>query len=195
MTAEAVIITGTPAVGKTAIAKSLASNLSAQYVNLTELIIQKNLILEKDEQRDTLIINERLTKKKIRNLIEASEASCVVVDGHYAQNVVPKNLVNRAFVIRRDPIELQKLMKKRKYSRIKIEENLACEILDVCLVDALNLLGKERVCEIDATGKSLKVNVNEISSILEGKSKCRTGVVDWLGQLESKGLLDEFLKI
>jgi len=74
-------------------------------------------------------------------------------------------------------------------------ENLASEILDVCLVEALNLHGKEKVCELDASGKSVEEVVREILNILEGRRKCRMGLVDWLGMLEKKGLLEEFLKI
>jgi hypothetical protein len=29
---------------------------------------------------------------------------------------------------------------------------------------------------------------------LEGKKKCRVGIVDWLGKLEGEGRLREFLK-
>jgi broad-specificity NMP kinase len=74
-------------------------------------------------------------------------------------------------------------------------ENLASEILDVCLVDALKVHGKEKVCELDVTGKSVEDVVNEILNILKGRGKCRVGVVDWIGKLESEGLLEEFLKI
>lgn len=195
MPPETIIITGTPAVGKTAIAKKLAAKLDAKYVNLTKLAIQEDLILEKDKQRNTLVINEREMKKKIRNLIETSENGTIIFDGHYAASVVPRNLVTLAFVIRRNPIELRDVLKKRKYPKIKIEENLASEILDVCLVEALNLLDGKRVCEINVTGKSLNASLKEISSVIKDISRCQVGLVDWIGQLESKGLLDEFLKL
>ncbi|MEM2947516.1 MAG: hypothetical protein QXN96_04675, partial [Candidatus Bathyarchaeia archaeon] len=69
------------------------------------------------------------------------------------------------------------------------------EILDVCLVDALNAYGKEKVCEIDVTMKSVEDTVEKILSILNGSKKCRVGVVDWLGKLENEGLLNDYLRI
>lgn len=48
---------------------------------------------------------------------------------------------------------MKKMMKKRGYSEPKMAENLASEILDVCLVEALNVRGPGRICEVDVTGK------------------------------------------
>jgi broad-specificity NMP kinase len=86
-------------------------------------------------------------------------------------------------------------MEKAGFSGNKLWENLASEILDVCLVEALNAYGKEKVCEIDVSSKSVEDAAADILAILKGSKKCRVGVVDWLGKLESEGLLDEYLKI
>ena len=37
--------------------------------------------------------------------------------------------------------------------------------------------------------------VNEILDVLGGHKECHVGIVDWLGKLESDGLLGKFLKI
>jgi broad-specificity NMP kinase len=62
------------------------------------------------------------------------------------------------------------------------------------LVDALNVHGEPKVCELDVTGKSPNEITKEVNAILEGQKKCYVGVVDWIGKLESEGLLDEYLK-
>jgi hypothetical protein len=36
--------------------------------------------------------------------------------------------------------------------------------------------------------------VEDILLVLEGKEKCRVGIVDWLGKLEEEGRLYDFLK-
>jgi broad-specificity NMP kinase len=99
------------------------------------------------------------------------------------------------FVLRRDPVELRKLMQGCGFSNRKLSENLASEILDVCLVDALNVHGEGKICELNATGKSAEEIADEILEIMSNPSRCCVGIVDWLGKLESEGLLDEFLKI
>jgi adenylate kinase len=195
MAKRVILLTGTPCVGKSSVARLLCVKLDAFYVNLTELAIRENLVSGKDLERNSIIVDERRMMRKISEIIEKCDKEDVVVDGHYAVNVVPKNFVSYVFVLRRDPVELKGFMEKAGFSGLKLWENLASEILDVCLVDALKVHGKEKVCELDVTGKSVEEVVNEILNILMGRGKCRVGVVDWLGKLESEGLLEEFLKI
>jgi adenylate kinase len=195
MPRRVILVTGTPCVGKTSVARLLTSKLDALYVNLTELAMTENLISGKDEERGSIIVDEIRMQRKIREIVEHSDRKDVVIDGHYAVSVVPKKLVTYIFVLRRDPVELRKFMERCGFFGRKLWENLASEILDVCLVDALNVDGEGKVCELDATGKSVEEVVSKILNVLCGHKKCRVGVVDWLGKLESEGLLGELLKI
>jgi adenylate kinase len=195
MSRRVILVTGTPCVGKTSVARLLASKLDALYVNLTELAVRENLISGEDEKRDSIIIDENRMRHKIREIIGDCDQDGIVIDGHYAVSVVPKKLVKYVFVLRRDPVELRKFMEHCGFSGRKLWENLASEILDVCLVDALNVHGEEKVCELDVTGKSVEEVVSEILDVLGGHKECHVGVVDWLGKLESEGLLGELLKI
>jgi len=195
MSRRVILVTGTPCVGKTSVARLLASKLDALYVNLTELAVRENLISGKDEERDSIIVDENRMRRKIREIIEGCDQNDIVIDGHYAVSVVPKKFVTYVFVLRRDPVELRKFMEQCGFSGRKLWENLASEILDVCLVDALNVHGKEKVCELDVTGKSVEEVISEILDVLGGHKECHLGIVDWLGKLESEGLLGEFLKI
>jgi len=195
MQKRVILITGTPCVGKTTVARTLASKLEAQYVNLTELAKSENLILGKDPKRDTTIVNEKKMKNRIRKLIETSNQKNIIIDGHYAVHVVPKKLATQIFVLRRNPVELRKLMEQNGFAASKLWENLASEILDVCLVDALNTHSEAKICELDVTGKSSEETTNEIIAILEDRKKCYVGIADWIGKLENEGLLDEYLRI
>ncbi len=76
---------------------------------------------------------------------------------------------------------------------LKQSENLSAEILDVCLVEALQKQPIEKVCEIDITGKTVDDTLTEVLKVLEGKQKCYVGCVDWLGLLEREGKIDEYL--
>ncbi|MDH5483499.1 MAG: adenylate kinase family protein [Candidatus Bathyarchaeota archaeon] len=195
MSKRIILITGTPCVGKTSVARLLTSKLDALYLNLTELATRENLILGKDKKRDSIIVDENRVKQRINEIVEDCDGKDVIVDGHYAVDVVPETLVTFVFVLRRNPVELRKFMEQGGFSGQKLWENLASEILDVCLIDALNVHGEGKVCELDASGKSLEEVVDDILSILNRNKKCFVGVVDWLGKLEAEGLLDDFLKI
>lgn len=195
MSKRVILVTGTPCVGKTPVSRLLASKLNAEYVNLTDLAIREGLISGKDKERDSIIVDENKMRKKLHELIDSSNKKDIVIDGHYAVSVVPKNLVTYIFVLRRDPVELKKLMQSSGFTDRKLWENLASEILDVCLVDTLNVHSEEKVCELDNSGKSVEEIVSEILTVLERHKKCGVGLVDWLGKLETEGVLDDYLKI
>ena len=188
-----ILVTGTPGVGKTAVSSLLASKLDAVHVNLAELVERENLISGVDKARETLIADTGMVSKRIQEIIRESERD-VIIDGHYAVDVVSAKNIHVVFVLRRDPHELKGFMEDRGFKERKLWENLAAEILDVCLWDAVSACGSDKVCEIDASGKRVEDIVEDMISVLEGRKKCRVGVVDWLGKLEGEGRLHEFLK-
>lgn len=190
-----ILVTGTPSVGKTTISKKLASCLNAEYLNLTELAEKEHLITNKDPTRDTKIINEAKMRRRLKQIITQTTSNDIIIDGHYAAAVTPASLTTYIFVLRRHPQQLRELMQKRGFSQRKQDENIAAEILDVCLVEALRTQPQDRVCELDVTGKSADEVVNEALLILEGKNRCKTGIVDWLGTLERESKLNEYLRI
>jgi adenylate kinase len=193
MNKRVILITGTPAVGKTTTAKVLAAKLDAQYINLTDYAKTYSLTQGEDKQRKTIIINEEKMRKKLTETINAADKANIIVDGHYASAVTPTELVNQVFVLRRNPKELKQFMEKCGFEGAKLWENLAAEILDVCLIEAVQMQAG-KVCELDATGKTLEDVVSEILDVLERGKKCYSGVVDWLGMLEREGLTDQYLK-
>lgn len=186
---------GTPCVGKTAVSSQLAKKLKAVHVDLGELVTKEQLSSGKDRQRGTLIADRTKLAARVRQIIEENAAKKdIVVDGHYATDVVDSETVAKVFVLRRHPDELRQVMMEREWQEQKIRENLAAEVLDVCLFDAIKAVGTEKVCEIDVTSKSPEDVAHEILQMLAGKELCTTGDVDWLGKLEQQGRLDEYLK-
>lgn len=190
---KAILVTGTPGVGKTTVAHKLASKLDALYISITELVKKQKLITGIDENRQTLIADTEKVSKQLQKILAKAEGS-IIIEGHYVVDVVPKKDVNTVFVLRRDPRELKSALENRGYEEKKLWENLAAEILDVCLWDALSACGVDKVCEIDVSGKTVEAVVEEIMMVLEKRKECRHGIVDWLGKLENEGQLEEFLK-
>ena len=188
-----ILITGTPCIGKTTVAKQLTAKLDANYINLTEYAKTHGLTLGEDKKRQTTIINEKAMQQKLAETINATTNPNIIIDGHYAATATPPNQTTHIFVLRRNPKELKKLMQKNNYPEPKLNENLAAEILDTILIEALKSQ-KDKVCELDITGKTTQETVNEILAVVNGKKKCHTGIVDWLGMLEKENLTDEYLK-
>jgi adenylate kinase len=195
MVKRVILIIGTPCVGKTTAATELSRQLNGLYVNLTELAKTYDLVLGEDKERKTLIVDEEKMRLKIAESIDSAGDIDLIIDGHYAAAVTPKDKVTFVFVLRRNPVELREFMIKCGFKEQKLWENLASEILDVCLVEALRDQEKEKICELDVTEKTLNETVAEVLAVLEKRKKCRSGGIDWLGMLETQGILDEYLKV
>jgi adenylate kinase len=194
MSKRVILVTGTPCVGKTTLARQLTKNLNATYINLTELAEKQHLIHSEDKKRHTKIVNEAKMRRKLRETIDNTEGD-IIIDGHYAAAVVPKTRVTHVFVLRRNPVELRAFMEKNGFQGLKLWENLASEILDVCLAEAVRKQGKTKVCELDVTGKTVDAVASEVMAVLDNRKKCRVGGVDWLGTLETQGILAEYLRV
>lgn len=188
-----IVITGTPGIGKTYISRVLSSKINSTLISLGELIREEKLYIGVDEERDTLIADLDRVSKRIEEIILSSDGD-IIIEGHLAPHVVPPEHVAIAFVLRRNPEELKHILESRNYSERKIAENLAAEILDVCLYDTVNRFGINRVCEIDVTSRDTEDVIQEMLDVLNGLKECKIGIVDWLGKLEEEGKLEEYLK-
>jgi adenylate kinase len=187
-----IIITGTPGVWKTTVTKELAARLPAELVDVSELVKNENLVTEKDAERGTLVANILKLRAHISNILRKAKGD-IIIEGHYAYDLVPKVVNPYVFVLRRDPYDLEATLKGRGYNERKVSENVAAEVLDVCLIGAIRKFGKRRLDEIDVTHRDIETVVYEILSVLKGEKAPESGKVDWLGKLEEDGRLELFL--
>ncbi|RLE94521.1 MAG: kinase [Thermoprotei archaeon] len=171
-----IIITGTPGVGKTSVSKKVASILNAKYVNLAEFVKSNKLFLEYDNELNSYIIDEEKTRKTLRRLLR--EYSRVVVDTHIL-TVFDPNAVDLAIVLRLNPKILLKRLKERNYSLSKIKVNIQAEMLGVCLSEAVEIFGLDKVAEVDTTARNLEEVVREVLNAIDHPNKYRPGKVDW----------------
>jgi len=190
-----ILVMGTPCVGKTSVSRLLATELNALHIDLGELVTREKLSIGVDKTRGTLIADRVKLSRRVGEIMKRQGMNRdVIVDGHYATDVVPPENVTKVFVLRRDPEELKRLMEACGFRGRKLWENLAAEILDTCLYDAVKAVGLGKVCEVDVTGRKVEEIISDMVSVLDGKKECAVGIVDWLGKLERKSRLDEFLK-
>jgi adenylate kinase len=187
------VVTGTPGVGKTEVSKALVERLGGLYISLTDIVKQENLQLDVDLERDTVVADLRRLSDRVRAIINSS-SSDIVVDGHYASEVVSSEVVSYAFVLRIEPDKLRQRLRERGYSEGKVLENLASEVLDVCLSDAVTRYGVEKVDEIEVTYKDVDEVIEEIIDVLNGRKKAKSGKVDWLGKLIEEDRMSELTK-
>jgi len=186
---------GTPCVGKTLVSSRLATELNALHIDLGELVTREKLSSGVDKDRGTLIADRAKLSRRVQEMIRRQGRNRdIIIDGHYATDIVPSKNVTRVFVLRRDPEELKRLMETRGFKGRKLWENLAAEVLDTCLYDAVKAVGLNKVCEVDVTSRRIEEIISDIVSILDEKKPCTVGIVDWLGKLERENRLGEFLK-
>jgi len=165
--------------------------LSLDVLHVNDLVLGERLVSEYDEVRETYVTDLERTSRRVAEIVTGSPRR-VLVEGHLAHLVTARELVETTLVLRCNPVVLSQRLSKQGFGRAKIRENALAELLDVCLIEAVERYGPDKVTEIDTTGKTIDGVLKEALGVLtEGKRQLY--VVDWVTQLEAEGVLDEFL--
>ncbi|MFH1779731.1 MAG: AAA family ATPase [Candidatus Micrarchaeota archaeon] len=122
------LITGVPGSGKTTIAKKLALKLGLPLIDVNKLVLEKKLFYPSKEKEKTVKL--KALERALKKIILKQEC---VVDSHLLCEMC---LGKKIFVLRCNPLVLEKRLLKRRYSRAKIKENVLSEVLDYCVVKA-----------------------------------------------------------
>ena len=187
---NAIVITGTPGVGKTTVAKALSEILGFKLIELNKLAEEVGGIGDYDAKRDTWNIKEEKIREKLHSILK--EGGNFIIEGHWG-DLVPKEYVRLAIVIRTNPLVLMERLKKKGYRENKVRENAQAELLDYCLIKAVEEFGKERVFEVDSTNTSLDNLVSEIVKIINERKGRPPGSINWIKTLEKEGTLMKLL--
>ena len=177
-----ILITGTPGVGKTALAKSLSQNSSFKIVEPNSLVRKEKLYTGYDRARKTYIVDEGKLRRRLEALSRSSER--IIVPTHLVGRFLPQASVKLALVLRLDPVILYRRLRARGWTKRKAWENTEAEILDVCLQEARFLLGPRKVFEIDTTRKSGPTVYKEAFRALSKGTTGRSGLVNWLDRYD-----------
>jgi len=151
---KTIIITGTPGTGKTTLAKSLAKKLSFVRLDLHDHYKEISSGYNRSKQCYDVDLKklEKLVKEKKKEITKNEEKKGLIIDSHIS-HLLPKKLIDLCIVlVCPDLKKLEARLKRRKYSKKKIRENLDAEIFQVCLTEAKER--KHKVLVIDV-GKNV----------------------------------------
>ena len=174
----AIVVTGTPGVGKTTVAKRLAEKLGASYLNLAELVISEKLYTGYDSEYESYIVDTARCREYLDRLLSCRE----VLDTHVIE-AVPAQRVKLVVVLRLDPLQLKERLRQRGYRGAKLRENVEAEVLGLLSAEAVALFGEDRVCEVDVSGRGVEETVELLLTLKRDGSLLRrfkAGTVDWL---------------
>lgn len=178
-------ISGTPGTGKTEVGQLLAKRLNAQILELSDLAKQKQLLLGRDQERDTFIVDVDQLRHFLVDLARKADERYIVV-GHFADEV-PVEFLELIVVLRCNPVVLTQRLLQRGWTHEKILENIQAEILSECTAQAMTRHDSSKVFEIDTTSLTLEEVVEAIEAILSGKgNQFVVGQISWLHTLDPK---------
>ncbi|VVC04852.1 Putative adenylate kinase [Candidatus Bilamarchaeum dharawalense] len=154
-----IIITGTPGTGKSTISKSLAKELKLELVDIKKIVMAKKLSNKKHEVDIRKLVGAMRSLKNKKNYL---------VEGHLAcEFFIPADFI---IVLRTHPRVLQKRLKKRKYNKKKIQENIMTEMLDYCTQRVIQIY-KKKPLELDTSRRSPSSSIEEIKKAIKQKKK------------------------
>ncbi len=146
-----IALTGTPGCGKTRVAKLLAKTRFV-HIDLNKLIAKEKLYSGWDKKRKTWIADIDKVEKFIKAEIKKYGRS-VVIDSHIS-HLLPASFVDIVVVLRCDPQELEKRLKRKRWNKNKVQENCEAELIGLILFEARKK--HKKVLEIDTTGRTPK---------------------------------------
>lgn len=158
-------LTGVPGTGKTTVADILEER-GVHVVRINDTITP--YILERDPDRDTIIIDEELWAEEFRPVDG-------VVEGHLA-HLLP---CDRVVILRCDPDVLVDRLILRGYSPEKAEENALAEALDSTLIEALENHDPEVIYEFETTDTTSETVADFVLDVRAGDASPSHGTCDW----------------
>lgn len=184
MSANIVLLSGTPGTGKTTVATFLQQQYDYQIVSIGEEVLEKHLYSEEDPTRDTKIVDETKFKDYFKTKIR-SFTGTVIMEGHYA-DLIEHPLVSLGIILRCHPHILEDRLKTRNYSNSKINENIQAELVGdptSFFLSHPNLSSDENIFEIRSDIYTINELAAQIHSIIQHPSQnnaFKVGILSWL---------------
>ncbi len=144
-----VLVCGTPGTGKSVASKLIKSILkNVTCMSVSRKVFEWDLTIAYDFERDTHIIDfEKLSEKlreEVEKLLRSGDSKVIVIETSYPC-VLPDEIVDLVIVLKCPVNVLLERLERREWPKIKIEENIESEHLNVVLEEALTCFKPEKV--------------------------------------------------
>ena len=116
-----IVITGNPGVGKRTISNLLSKRLGFKIINLNEFVIKNKLVYP---DKTLGVYDVYIKKASIMLRKEIKQYDDVIISGHLAPYLLMPSQADLVVVLRRSPQFLLQTFKERKYTILKIRQNL-----------------------------------------------------------------------
>ena len=150
-------LTGTPGTGKTSISKQL----NKKILHLADLYSEAS-------EGKTSTGEWLIDLEKLNEIVNKLMGSSLIIEGHLSHTL--KN-IEQIIVLRCDPNILRLRLEKRDYSEVKIKENLEAEAMGIIYSEAVELIDKTSLFQLDTTSYTAKETAHLLSNFFEGKVK------------------------
>ena len=139
-----ILVTGTPGVGKTAVAEALAKRLGLECVGVSALAASIGAHEAWDDERACHVLDE----DKVLDAMEPKLGAGGCVVEYHACELFPERWFDLVLVLRAGTEILYDRLAARGYAEAKLQENLQCEIMQTILEEARESYAPEIVVEL-----------------------------------------------
>jgi len=172
---KTVLITGTPGTGKSLLVskcKDAFKRGRLQSVNVSDLVKDEGLHDGYDKEFDTYIINDAKTRRRLYRLIKDENVELpLLIECHSCELFSHRKLlplIQHVIVLTASTECLYDRLTERGYSARKREENLDCEIMNVCAMEADDIFGVQKVQRlVSCTEADLQAAVDVVTALLK----------------------------
>jgi len=131
-----IALSGTPGTGKTTVARVISQKLELTHIDISAFAEEIGAVLA--QEADTVVVDQDRIQEELLCMDD------IIIDSHFAHVFA----VDIVFVLRCEPKIVLNRLQKRGYSKEKVTENVMAEILDYCVLDALDYHAPEKIFEI-----------------------------------------------
>ncbi|KAI8438893.1 hypothetical protein MSG28_011226 [Choristoneura fumiferana] len=159
-----ILITGTPGVGKSTIARLVADRTKFTWREVSKLAEEYSCLDEYDAEYQCPVLNE----DKLLDIMEGLLAKGGNVVDYHGCEFFPERWFDAVFVVRTNNTVLYDRLAARGYTGKKLSDNIQCEIFETLLEEAQASYKPEIVMELqNEVEDQLQQNINTIIQWIE----------------------------